>query len=255
VPRLAFTRPVPDSLARCELTHLERAPIDVARARLQHAAYERALAELGCTVIHLPAAHDQPDSVFVEDTIVALDEIAIVTRPGATTRQGETAVVAEAVARHRPLAHLTAPATLDGGDVLVLGRAIYVGGGGRTNAAGVEQLAAITRPHGYDVRSVTIRGCLHLKSAVTQASADAVLLNPACVEHVFEGWNAIAVDPDEPAAANVLRVEDTLLAAAAFPRTLERLASRGLAVRTVDVSELAKAEAALTCCSVILQAH
>jgi dimethylargininase len=254
VPRLAFTRPVPDSLARCELTHLERAPIDLERARLQHTAYERALADLGCSVIRLPPAHDQPDSVFVEDTILALDEIAIVTRPGATARQGETAVVADAVARHRDLARLTAPATLDGGDVLVLGRTLYVGTGGRTNAAGVEQLAAIVRPFGYDVRSVAMRGCLHLKSAVTQASADAVLLNPAHVDNVFEGWSAIAVDPAEPAAANVLRVDDTLLAAAAFPRTIERLASRALDVRPVDVSELAKAEAALTCCSVILRA-
>jgi dimethylargininase len=252
VPLLAFTRPVPDSLAACELTHLERTPIDLERARLQHACYEQALAQLGCTLVKVPAAHDQPDSVFGEDAIVALDEIAIVTRPGARARQAETAAVAEAVGVHRPLAQLTAPATLDGGDVLVLGRTIHVGIGGRTNATGASQLAAITRPFGYDVRSVVMRGCLHLKSAVTQAAADAVVFNPAWVDDVFDGWNAIAIDPDEAPAANVLRIGDRLLAGATFPRTIERLASYGLDVQPVDVSELAKAEAALTCCSVLL---
>jgi dimethylargininase len=252
VPTIALTRPIPDALPACELTHLERVPIDVDRARVQHAVYERALTELGCTVVSLPAAHDLPDSVFVEDTLVVLDAIAIVTRPGARSRQAETNGVADAAARYRPLAHLTEPATLDGGDVLVLGRTIYVGTGGRTNAAGVSQLAAIARPLGYDVREAPLRGCLHLKSAVTQASAELIVIHPAWVENVFEHWHAIAVHPEEPAAANVLRVGDALLAGAAFPRTIERLLSHGLDVRPVDVSELAKAEAALTCCSVLV---
>jgi dimethylargininase len=250
---VALTRPVPESLARCELTHLTRVPIDIARARAQHAAYERTLAELGCTIVHVDEAPDLPDSVFIEDAAVVLDEIAIVTRPGAPSRRGETSAVAEALAAYRPVAQLTEPATLDGGDVLRLWRTLFVGAGGRTNTDGIAQLAAIAGSHGYDVRAVPVHGCLHLKSAVTMVSPGVLIANPAWVEtSAFDGWQIVDVDPSEPPAANVLSVDDTVLVSAAFPRTAARLEAEGFTVRMVDVSELAKAEAALTCCSVML---
>lgn len=249
---IALTRPVPDSIASCELTHMTRVPIDMAHARMQHADYERTLAAAGCDVRQLAAADDHPDSVFVEDTAVVLDEIAIITIPGAESRRGETTAVAEALRPYRKLALLSSPATLDGGDVLRLGRTLYVGVGSRTNAAGLAQLTKVVKPHGYQVRGVEVGRCLHLKSAVTEAAADVVLLNPQWIDGtVFKGLHTIDVDPSEPAAANVLRLGAKVLCASQYERTNSRLYSAGLDVLTVDVSELAKAEGAVTCCSVI----
>ena len=249
---IALTRPVPSSITSCELTHVLRVPIDVAHARMQHADYERVLATAGCDVRQLPAADDLADSVFVEDTAVVLDEIAIVTRPGAESRRAETAAVIAALAPYRQLRSLAAPATLDGGDVLRLGRTLYVGVGSRTNGAGVSQLADIVKPHGYAVRPVNVGQCLHLRSAVTQASPDLIVINPQWLDAgIFEGYRAIDVDPAEPAAANVLMIGDRVLCAARYERTNERLQSAGLDLLMVDVSELAKAEGGVTCCSVI----
>src|SRR4030095_4493047 len=124
---IALIRAVPESLAHCELTHLARVPIDVMRAVKQHQQYEDTLRRLGCTVRHLPATPDLPDSVFVEDVAVVLDEVAIITRPGAASRRPETAAVATALARLRPLEHIVEPGTLDGGDVLQMGRRLFVG--------------------------------------------------------------------------------------------------------------------------------
>ena len=248
---LALTRSIPHSLASCELTHLERVPIDVSRARQQHAEYERILASLGCEVVPVPAAHELPDSVFIEDTAIVFEELAVITRPGAASRQAETAAVASTLGAFRQLQFLDEPASLDGGDVLRLGRTLYVGVGSRTNAAGVQQLRDVVSSVGYEVRSVAVDGCLHLKSAITEVAPGIVILNPAWIDsQVFADYEIIEVDPSEPAAANVLRVGDVTVCAAAYPRTNARLAAAAT-VRTVDVSELAKAEGALTCCSLI----
>ena len=252
-PPTALTRPVPASLDRCELTHVPREPIDVDRAREQHAAYENALRAMGLTVEHITPADDLPDSVFVEDTAIVLDELAVITRPGAASRRPETVGVEEAVARYRRTVRLTAPATLDGGDVLVLGRRVLVGLSTRTNEEGVRQLARLVAPFGYSVEGVLVNGCLHLKSAATQIGPERVLCNPDWIPaHSFDGFEVLAVDPDEPAAANVLRVGDAIVAAAAHPRTAERLSCIA-DVRPVNVSELAKAEAGVTCCSLIVR--
>jgi dimethylargininase len=250
---LALTRAVPPSIVRCELTHLAREPIDVARAAAQHAAYADTLARLGCEVRHLPEEPELPDSVFVEDTAVVLDELAVITRPGAASRRAETASVAPTLGEYRRLDCIRAPGTLDGGDVLVLGRSVYVGLSGRTNADGVRQLAALLASYAYEVAGVELTGCLHLKSAVTGVGDDVVLVNPRWVDTSrFAGARSIAVHPDEPFAANVLRIGDTLVAAASAPRTRERLESAGFRVASVDVSVLAKAEAGVTCCSLIV---
>jgi len=247
---IAIVRGIPDSLAACELTHLQREPIDVGRARAQHAAYVRVLGTLNCSVIELPPLHDLPDSVFVEDTAIVLDEIAVITRPGAVSRQSEPAAVASTLGAFRQLQFLSAPATLDGGDVLRLGWTLYVGVGSRTNAAGVQQLRDLVSKYGYEVRTVTVDACLHLKSAVTEVAPGVVVLNPGWVDsQMFRTQAIIEVDPSEPAAANVLRMGDTLVCASAYPRTNARLAALAR-VHTVDVSELAKAEGAVTCCSV-----
>ena len=249
---IAITRPVPQSLTACELTHLQRAPIDIAIARRQHAEYERTLAEIGCEIVHVPAADELPDSVFVEDTAIVLDEIAVITRPGAASRRAETGEVATTLGSVRPLQFLSEPAALDGGDVLRLEHVLYVGLGTRTNEAGVRQLAAFVAPLGYDVRTVRVDDCLHLKSAVTEVAPGIVVINPEWVNRqMFPDHAIIEVDPSEPAAANVLRLGDTVVCPAAHPLTNARLASAAR-VREVDVSELAKAEGAVTCCSLIV---
>lgn len=250
----AITREVSPALARCELSFVPREPIDLARAVEQHRDYMHALELLGCRVVTLSAQPELPDSVFVEDVAVVVDELAVMTRPGAESRRPEVVSVAKVLKQYRPLATIEAPGTLDGGDVLRLGRAIYVGESARSNAAGIAQLRELLAPHGYTVRSVTTRECLHLKSAVTQLADDTLLLQPAWVDReAFAGYRIIEVDPAEPHAANVVRVDDGLLMPAGFPRTLERLLAAGFHVVTVDVSELQKAEGAVTCCSLLLR--
>jgi dimethylargininase len=249
---LALTRAVPPSIVRCELTHLARAPIDVARAAAQHEAYVQTLVRLGCTVERLPDEPDNPDSAFVEDTAVVVDEVAVLARPGAESRRAEVGSVATALGHYREVGRIEAPGTLDGGDVLRVGQRVYVGLSGRTNAEGARQLAEMLAPHGYAVSTVDVRGCLHLKSAVTAVSDDTILVNPRCVDvSRFQGFRRIEVHPHEPFAANALNVDETLVCAAAAPRTRERLGAAGFAVESVDVSELAKAEAGVTCCSLI----
>jgi dimethylargininase len=250
---MAFTRGVPPSIARCELTHLVREPIDHARAVGQHDAYERALTRLGCRVERLPGLPELPDSVFVEDTAIVLDDIAIMARPGAESRRAEVPSVVDALRAYRDLAVIEPPGTLDGGDVLVGGRVLYVGLSGRTNADALGQLRVLLSRRGYSVTPIRANGCLHLKSAVTLASIDTVVINPGWVDPTFfDGFRSIQVDPAEPAAANVLRVGDVTLCAIAYPRTRARLEAAGIRTEPLDASEVAKAEGALTCCSLLL---
>lgn len=251
---VALTRAVSPTLDRCELTHLERQPIDLALARAQHSAYERCLQELGCEVQRVAPAPDHPDAVFIEDTAVVVPELAVVTRPGAPSRRAETAVVASALAVYRELAAIEAPATLDGGDVLRVGRAIYVGRSARSNAAGMAQLGRLLAPFGYTVHGVALTDCLHLKTAVTEVAEDTLLVNPDWVNPaVFNGLEIIQVDRSEPFAANALRIGDATIHAASWQRTREKLEHRGVRVVPVDASEIAKAEGGVTCCSVLVQ--
>jgi dimethylargininase len=252
---LALTREVSPSLPRCELTHRPRETIDLDRARAQHGAYEDVLRAIGCEVRRLPPAPDLPDAVFVEDIAVVFDEVAIVTRPGAASRRAEVRSVADTLASYRPLRVIEAPATLDGGDVLVVGRSLFVGLSTRTNEEGVRQLAAAVAPHGYTVRSLAVRSCLHLKSAVTRVGPATVLLNPSWVDAAaFDALETIEVHPGEAWGANALAVGPAVVYPDAFPRTRERLSRRGLDLRVLDVSELAKAEGGVTCCSLVLEA-
>jgi dimethylargininase len=251
---IALTRPVPASLASCELTHLDRVPIDVGRAVAQHRQYEAALRALGCTIRQLPATDDLPDSVFVEDVAIVLDEIAVITRPGAESRRGERDSVAPVLSEYRPLVSIAAPGTLDGGDVLRLGRTLYVGLSSRTNEDGARQLARHAERLGYAVRCVQAAACLHLKSAATALDAGRVLCNPDWVDaRVFDGAEVVHVAAGEPHAANVLTIGHSVVCAAAHERTIADLRGRGYSVSAVDASELAKAEAGVTCCSLIVE--
>lgn len=255
---IAITRGISDALARCELTHLDRVPIDLGRARSQHAAYEGALRAAGYAVETLPASPNHPDCVFVEDAAIAFDEVAVMTRPGAVSRRGELDAVGEALSKHRSLSNILEPGTLDGGDVLVLGRDVYVGLSTRSNQNGIDQLRAILEPFGYTVTAAGVRGCLHLKSAATAIDDGRALVNPEMIDTaLLRGIECIEVDPTEPMAANLVALPmakepRTVLHGSAYPRTGERLRAAGLHVVEVPADELAKAEGALSCCSILL---
>lgn len=253
MPLIAYTRAVSPQLADCELTHLEREPLDVAGAQAEHAQYEAVLAELGADVRRLPATPHLPDGVFVEDAAVVLDDVALITRPGAASRRPETESVAAALQPHRALVHITAPGTLDGGDVLVCGRTLYIGLSTRTSRDAIAQAASLLAPFGCTVVPVEFTGCLHLKSAVTRIADDRLLLNPQWVRPAaFAGFASLAVDPAEPHAANALALGGAIVHPLQHARTRARLEAAGFAVRTVPQLELAKAEAGVTCCSLLV---
>lgn len=253
---LAFTRQVSPRIVDCALTHLDRRPIDPELAAAQHAAYEQALREAGYEVIRLPYLPDDPDAVFVEDTAILLGGEAIVTRPGAASRFEEVHSTAQGLKPYFTVHKLPA-GTLDGGDVLKIGRSLYVGQSNRTDADGTRALAAMVAPLGYDVVPVELGQCLHLKTAVTLAGnardGRAVLLvNPDWVDPAqFGDAVVIPVASGEPFAANVVRLRDRLIMAAGSPATAARLGNRGFEIVEVDLSELQKAEAGGTCMSLI----
>lgn len=250
----AVTRHISPALANCELTHLDRVPIDVDAARRQHDAYQRALADAGCRVEVLEATAEMPDSVFIEDTAIVFDELAVIARPGAASRRVEVPAVVDALERYRTLRFIEPPATLDGGDVLVVGRRVFVGVTTRTNRHGIGQLRTILQSYGYMVCDVEISNCLHLKSAATSLDDRHVIVNPDWIDRrVFQGFETVEVDPTEPFAANTLRLADRIVVAAAFPNTAARIRALGYRVEAVDVSELAKAEGGVTCCSLIVK--
>jgi dimethylargininase len=250
----AITRAVSPAIGRCELEYFERQPIDLEKAEEQHRAYERCLAELGAHVISLPAEPDLPDSVFVEDPALMLDEVAVITRMGAESRRAEGESLTAALAEFRPLVRLTDPATLEGGDVMRIGRTLYVGASARTNASGIEQLRRELAVYGYTVVPVKVHGCLHLKSACTYLGDDTILANQAWIDMTpLRGFHVVDVAPGEPGAGNTLTVNGTVLASSAFPGTAAVLRERGYRVEVLDISELMKAEAALTCSSLIFE--
>ena len=251
---IALVRPVSARIDECELTHRPRVPIDVDRARREHAGYVAALRDAGAVAVELPALDDAPDAVFVEDCAVVLDEIAVVCRPGAASRRVEVPSVAEALRLYRPIHGICAPATIDGGDVLVVGHTLYVGRTRRTNDDGIGQLTRATAPFGYRVIPVDVTHCLHLKSACTQVADDTMLANPAWVDvAVFASHHVAAVADGEDWAANALRVGQHVFLTAGSPGTRAALVDRGIAVREIDISELAKAESGLTCSSIVLR--
>ncbi len=252
---LAITREVSRAIVNCELTHLARTPIDVDRAREQHAQYEAALKQLGVAVLSLPEQPALADSVFVEDTALVLDELAIILRPGAESRRPETEPIAHVLAPYRELFRIEAPARVDGGDILCVGKRVYMGMSTRSDTNAAEQLQDILKRFGYELHVVPVTGCLHLKSAVTAVSGDTLLINPAWVDKSHFGpVKFVEVDASEPYAANALLIGSRAVYPAVFPRTQKRIQEAGIDIVNVEADELAKAEGAVTCCSLILEA-
>jgi dimethylargininase len=250
----AITRAVSPAIVHCELSFIDRKSINLATAQEQHHAYEMLLQKLGARLISLPAEPDLPDSMFVEDPAIVLDELAVILPLGTETRRREAASLAHALTRFRKIEYVSPPGTLEGGDVLRIGRKLFVGLTQRSNAEGIRQLAAIVAPHNYEVTTVPVTGCLHLKSAVTHLGGNILLANRAWFDvGPFAGHEWIDVDSAEPHAANALALAGTIIFPASFPRTRARIEALGFSVTSIDISELQKAESGLTCSSLLFE--
>ena len=250
---IAITRKISPRFNECEITHIERIPIDLEIARQQHTEYVHALEELGCEVIELPEEPELPDSVFVEDTAFILNDVAVITRPGADSRKPEIDSIIQALSPYKPLVHVYEPASIDGGDVLVLGKNIYVGLSTRSNSHAVEQLNQLLNQYGYQVFGIELTDCLHLKTAVTKADEETLLINPDWVDSShFNDFDLIEVHASEPFGANCLPVRGSIIYPYAFPKTQTKLEQKGFKIKNINLDELAKAEGAVTCCSLII---
>lgn len=250
---IAFTRHVSPSIGNCELTYLNRVKIDISKAAQQHQSYEICLRRNGVQVISLPSEPMLPDAVFVEDAAVVVDEVAVVARMGAVRRRDEVNSLIPILAGYRQMEYLEPPATLEGGDVVRIGRTLYVGESSRTNTEGIAQLRAILGPYSYDVRAVKVNGCLHLSTGCSYLGRDTVLINRSWIDtRPFEWARIIEVPAPEPWAANSLSIGRVVLFPSGYPQTRAIIEQCGFNVATLDISEFEKAEAGLTCMSLIL---
>ena len=248
----AITRQVSPSINRCELTYRAKEPIDLTKAIAQHEAYEECLRQLGVKVISLPPEPELPDAVFVEDAAIVVDEVAVIPIMGAASRRPETESLAQTLSAYRKLHFMQPPATLDGGDVMRIGRRLFVGASSRTNAEGIAQLRAFLSPFDYEVTAVEVRQCLHLKSGCSYVGRSSILVNREMVDVTpLAEFELIDVPASEPNAANVLEIEDVVIVPGSFPQTIALLESRGFIVKALDVSEFQKAEGGVTCKSII----
>jgi dimethylargininase len=248
----ALLRGVPESFPSCVTRLPAVPPLDPVRARLQHEGYRAALEAGGFTTSLLAGDEAHPDCCFIEDTAVVLGGAALATRPGHSSRRGEVAAVAAAIGERLAVTRLEAPATLDGGDVLRMGRRLFVGESGRTTAAGREALARWAAPLGFEVVPVALRGVLHLKSAATALDEGTVLVFPGAVDPApLAGSRIVEVAGNDPEAANVVRLPDgRILVAAHLPQSAAAVRTAGFTPVACDVSEFARADGGLTCLSV-----
>ncbi len=252
---IAITNTPSPLLTQCELTHLDRTPIDYATALRQHDGYREMLLACGAEVRALDVNRDHPDSVFIEDTAVVLDEIAVIMSMGAASRRGEPDAIEDELRRWREVARITLPATIDGGDVARVGRTLLVGQSSRTNPAGIAALEAIVGRHGYRIIAVPVTGCLHLKSACTALPDGSLLVNQDWLDRTaIADFRMVRVPAEEPTAADVALVGETVCMAAEHSRTAQLVESLGFSVQTTPLSEFAKAEGAVTCLSLIFSA-
>jgi dimethylargininase len=251
---IALTHVPSPRMDACVRTFAAVETIDLGRVAEQHAAYRTALERAGATVEVLDDNREHPDAVFIEDAAIVLDEVAILCSPAPEARRAEPAGIAPALARHRRVVAILPPATIEGGDVLRVGRTILVGRTGRTNGEGIAALVAIAAPLGYAVVPVDVRGCLHLKTACTALPDGALLVNPGLLPDLGAleaAFPLVAIDPREPLAANVVAIGDAVVAGA-YPRTAERIAPHARDVIVVDLGELAKADGSATCLSILI---
>ena len=239
-------------MEQCQRTYVARVPIDYVRAVRQHEEYCRTLRKCGADVRTMAINRDLPDCAFIEDTAVVLDEVAVLASMGTASRQTEPAGVELEVRKYREVHRVEAPATMEGGDVLRVGRKLLVGLSSRTNPAGVKALEAVVRRYGYNVVSVPVSRCLHLKTACTALPDQSLLVNLAWLDvGVLQGFDLVTVPKAEPWAANVALVGTSVCVAADHVRTADIIRERGFHVEIIDLSEFAKAEGGVSCLSLL----
>lgn len=249
---LAMTHLPSPKLQECELTFVQSEPISLEKATLQHVAYGAMLERCGAKVMVLDENLACPDSVFVEDPIIVFDEVAVLTSMGVESRRAESASMERVFSKYRNVERIVLPAQIEGGDVLKVGKKIFVGESPRTNRDGITALEAIIKPFGYEVIAVSVTGCLHLKTGVTALDDQTVLINSNWVDaDAFNGFTKVEVPENEPFGANVLKIGEILCMNEAFPESISLVKSLGYRVETVNISEFVKAEAGLTCMSVL----
>jgi dimethylargininase len=252
---LALVRPPSPALQEGERSHIEREPIDFALAQQQHSRYVEALHDAGARIVEVAMAPQLPDSVFIEDTALVLGSLAVIARSGAESRRPETATVAAVLGKYCELTYPPPQVHFDGGDILTIGQAVYVGRSKRTNQAAIDYLTTLLRPHDYEVVPVPVSGCLHLKSGVTYLGNQTVLINPQWIaRECFARYAQVETDRLEP-GASALPIGQHLLMSSSYPRTAKRVESRGFTPRLLDLSEFHRAEGGLTCMSILLDAR
>ncbi|ATB68527.1 NG,NG-dimethylarginine dimethylaminohydrolase 1 [Sulfurospirillum diekertiae] len=248
---LAITHLPSPKLQECELTFLESQAIDIEKARIEHKNYCAMLERCGAKVIVLNDNIACPDSVFVEDPIIVFDEVAVLTSMGVESRRAESASMEKVFSKYRKIERIELPAKIEGGDVLKIGKKIFVGESARTNKEGIQALEAIIKPFGYEVIPVKVTGCLHLKTGVTALDETTVLINSNWVDATaFDGFSKVEAPAIEPFGANVLKLGEIICMNEAFPKSIALVKSLGYKVETTNISEFVKAEAGLTCMSV-----
>lgn len=251
---IGFTHAVSPNIPSCEITFIDRAQINYELAVRQHDEYCAVLKKCGVVVKRLSANLSYPDSCFVEDTAIVLDELAIVTSMGTASRRGETAAIEAELSKYREIAQIQLPAMIEGGDVLQVGRKLFVGLSSRTNAQGIKELSRITEPLGYSLSPVNIKSSLHFKTACSAINDETLLVNPNWIDlEPFKGFNVLFTPDDESWAANTLRISDITCLQAGFPKTVELVERLHHRIEILDISEFRKAEAGISCLSIILQ--
>ena len=251
---IAITRAPSSRMHACERTYVDESPIDAELAVRQHERYEDALRACGARVIRLGGDCDLPDCVFVEDTAIVLDEVAVLMSMGAQSRRGEVPAIEAALRDFRPIERVQVPATIDGGDVVVSGRDVFVGLSRRTNQDAVDFLAGVLAPFGYRVTAVPVLRCLHLKSACSALPDGSMFVNADLIDtSPLAGRRLVPVPDGEELAGDVLVIGDRIIVSDAFPESIARLSSLGWTVIPVSVSEFAKAEGGVTCMSLVFR--
>jgi dimethylargininase len=248
---IAITRNISSSISNCELTFLSRQKIDISKAIEQHLTYKACLTQLGAQVITLPTEPQFPDEVFIEDTAIVVDELAVITRMGTPTRRLETRAVSEFLVKYRPLKYIISPSTIEGGDVIRTDRTLYVGISGRTNEHGVMVLRNILAPYDYRVIAVHVNGCRHLSTGCSYIDHKTMLANTSWVDtSQMAELEVIEAPKTEPWAANVVKMGEVILMPNCFPQTQRLIEDRGFRVKTLDISEFQKAEGGLSSLSI-----
>jgi len=237
-------------------TFADEAAVEYAIALREHEQYRDALQRCGCRVVSLDVNRDHPDSVFVEDTALVLDEIAIMMSPGAASRRDEPRAIEPTLREYRHVVRVEPPAMIDGGDIVRHGRRLYAGGSQRTNPAGISALSALSREYGYEVTSIPVFGCLHLKSACSALPDGRFLVNADWIDvSPLPSERLLQVPASEPWAGDVLVIGERVVVSDAFPETIELLERQGWEVVPVSVSEFAKVEGGVTCLSLVFDEH